>query len=255
MVKNFEPQLNSQEKLNENTLMEVELPNEDLVRDGVEKRDLGDVIENEQKKSDPINEAKTELDELYKEKKPNSGIEEPKKEEKDDSRDRILEIRKITVELFKKLRENEGDSEKLSEMQKIASEYNKKMEELSRGINPELLVQTREEVVEKIAKGGREYLVVYFKSDEIPNLLGAITDGSNVIIVRDNLPPRVKEYVKKHELNHCQDKSSWADGSLIGHIINEARIEFKTAIRSPIGFLATEFFKLKSMSKKVFKIW
>lgn len=56
----------------------------------------------------------------------------------------------------------------------------------------------------------------------------------NHVVVREDLPPLVKDFVTKHELFHMHDSATWG-----GWIGREVRANVACGVRDPLGLLAT----------------
>ena len=78
----------------------------------------------------------------------------------------------------------------------------------------------------------QQYYVEYVPKEEIYPAYGY--GGGNRAIVREDLSPRVKKFVKAHELYHCQDKATWG-----GWIGREIRANIVPGLKDPIGLAAT----------------
>ncbi len=79
---------------------------------------------------------------------------------------------------------------------------------------------------------GQQYTVQYVSKEEIYPAYGY--GGGNSAVVRQDLPPRVKKFVKAHELYHCQDKSNFG-----GWLGREIRANVIPGLKDPIGLMAT----------------
>lgn len=79
---------------------------------------------------------------------------------------------------------------------------------------------------------GQQYHVEYVPKENIYPAYGY--GGGNSAVVRQDLPPRVKNFVKAHELYHCQDKSNFG-----GWLGREIRANVVPGLKDPIGFAAT----------------
>jgi hypothetical protein len=75
---------------------------------------------------------------------------------------------------------------------------------------------------------GEKYYVEYVPKDAIYPRFGY--NEGNKAVVRQDLPPRVKKFVKAHELYHCRDKSNFG-----GQIGKEIRANIIPGIKDPIG--------------------
>jgi hypothetical protein len=80
---------------------------------------------------------------------------------------------------------------------------------------------------------GEQYHVEYVPKEDIYPAYGYYC-GGNSVVVRQDLPPRVKKFVKAHELYHCQDKSNFG-----GWMGREIRASIIPGLEDPIGFAAT----------------
>jgi hypothetical protein len=92
--------------------------------------------------------------------------------------------------------------------------------------------QEVDEDQEVINAKGREISVKYVPKDLIYPAFGY--GGGDEVIVRNDLPPRVKKFVKSHELYHCKDDSNFG-----GWIGREIRANLIPGIKDPLGLLAT----------------
>ena len=79
---------------------------------------------------------------------------------------------------------------------------------------------------------GQKYTVEYVPKENIYPAYGY--GGGNRVVVRQDLPPRVKNFVKAHELYHCQDKSDFG-----GWLGREIRANVIPGLKDPIGLAAT----------------
>lgn len=97
--------------------------------------------------------------------------------------------------------------------------------------------KNRHEVIE--TKDGR-VVVEFVQKDEIYPAYG-YSMGSNYAMVRKDLPVRIKNFVKKHELYHCQDESTWG-----GRLGSELRANLIPGLKDPLGLAATAISSLKA---------
>jgi len=79
---------------------------------------------------------------------------------------------------------------------------------------------------------GQQYHVEYVPREDIYPAYGY--GGGNSAIVRQDLQPSVKKFVKAHELYHCQDKSDFG-----GWFGREIRANIIPGLKDPIGLAAT----------------
>lgn len=85
---------------------------------------------------------------------------------------------------------------------------------------------------EQLITGNKLFFVVYVPKKTISPCFG--NARGNVIKVRADLSPRVKKFVKQHELYHCIDKATWG-----GWIGREIRANIIPGFKDPLGLLAT----------------
>ncbi|MFZ2149647.1 MAG: hypothetical protein WAV15_00610 [Minisyncoccia bacterium] len=86
--------------------------------------------------------------------------------------------------------------------------------------------------IEAVVINGKKYTVEYVPKEEIYPAFGY--GGGNAAVVRQDLSPRVKRFVREHELYHCQDKAMWG-----GWLGREIRANFIPGLKDPIGLAAT----------------
>ncbi len=86
--------------------------------------------------------------------------------------------------------------------------------------------------VETVVKNGRRYTVEYVPKESIYPAFGY--GGGDHARVRNDLPPRVKKFVKEHELYHCRDRATWG-----GELGSEIRANIIPGLKDPIGLAAT----------------
>ena len=79
---------------------------------------------------------------------------------------------------------------------------------------------------------GQQYYVEYVPKEDIYPAYGY--GGGNNATIRQDLPLRVKKFVKAHELYHCQDKSNFG-----GWLGREIRANVIPGLKDPIGLAAT----------------
>lgn len=79
---------------------------------------------------------------------------------------------------------------------------------------------------------GQQYNIEYVPKEDIHPAYGYSI--GNDAIVRQDLSPRVKRFVKSHELYHCQDKSDFG-----GWLGREIRANIIPGLRDPLGLGAT----------------
>jgi len=122
--------------------------------------------------------------------------------------------------------------------EKIPEEL-EKIEEIRRQIQeemPTLPLQQEEPIPQNPTEieviNGQQYNVKYVPKEDIYPAYGY--GGGNSAVVRQDLPPRVKNFVKAHELYHCQDKSNFG-----GWLGREIRANVIPGLKDPIGLAAT----------------
>lgn len=86
--------------------------------------------------------------------------------------------------------------------------------------------------IEPIIINGEMYVVEYASKKEIYPAFGYAI--GHKAIVRQDLSPRVKRFVRAHELYHCRDKAVWG-----GWLGKEIRANIIPGIKDPVGLAAT----------------
>lgn len=81
--------------------------------------------------------------------------------------------------------------------------------------SPEAESNTHNLPTEVVLIDGKKYNVIYVPREEIYPLFG-YASGHDAV-VRDDLSPTIRRFVKAHELYHCRDTASW--GGWIGREI------------------------------------
>jgi hypothetical protein len=79
---------------------------------------------------------------------------------------------------------------------------------------------------------GQQYTVEFVPKEDIYPAYGY--GGGSTAVVRQDLPPRVKNFVMAHELYHCQDHSNFG-----GWVGREIRANLISGLKDPIGLAAT----------------
>ncbi|MEO8637714.1 MAG: hypothetical protein ABI430_02335 [Candidatus Taylorbacteria bacterium] len=95
---------------------------------------------------------------------------------------------------------------------------------------------------ETITIGNKQYIVEYVPKDAIYPGFG--NSSGNIATVRKDLPPRVRNFVKAHELYHCQDEATWG-----GWIGREIRANLVPGLKDPAGLLATAWATLSDLDR------
>jgi hypothetical protein len=85
---------------------------------------------------------------------------------------------------------------------------------------------------ETITQNGHSYTVKYVPKEQIYPAFGRA--GGNVALVRQDLSPRVRKFVRTHELYHCQDTATWG-----GEFGSEIRANIVPGLKDPLGLAAT----------------
>lgn len=80
----------------------------------------------------------------------------------------------------------------------------------------------------------KQYVVDYVPKETIYPAYGY--NGAGHAVVREDLSPRVKQFVTAHELYHLGDTATWG-----GWIGRELRASIVSGFRDPIGFGSTIF--------------
>lgn len=97
---------------------------------------------------------------------------------------------------------------------------------------------------EEVQLPDKKVIVRYVPKETLHPLFGKAETGGTRAVVREDLPPRVKKFVKAHEIAHCADTKTW--GGALG---SEIRATVKPALKDPIGFLATAWATLTSADR------
>ncbi len=87
---------------------------------------------------------------------------------------------------------------------------------------------------EDVERDGQHYRVRYMPRSELGSAFGMAYFGTNQCDVREDLPPRVRVFVKEHELYHLRDPHQWG-----GWIGREIRANVVPGLKDPLGLLAT----------------
>jgi hypothetical protein len=95
---------------------------------------------------------------------------------------------------------------------------------------------------ETIQSKGREFYVRYASAKEMGPYFG-YADG-DWAVVREDLPARIKKFVRAHELYHCADTKKWG-----GDLGREIRANLYPGLKDPIGLAATIFATLKDKER------
>jgi hypothetical protein len=138
--------------------------------------------------------------------------------------------------------ENQNDTQKkppAREPFKKSSEEFEKIQEIRHQLQeevPVLPLQQKKPIpqnpIEIEVINGQQYHVEYVPKEDIYPAYGY--GGGNIAVVRQDLPPRIKNFVKAHELYHCQDKSNFG-----GWLGREIRANVIPGLKDPIGLAAT----------------
>lgn len=83
--------------------------------------------------------------------------------------------------------------------------------------------------------------------------VGGIREKRCYVEVREDLSPRVKRFVLKHELYHLTDEHTW-----LGDRGREIRANFVPAFRDPVGFVAcvlATVFNWDRFKLYVYRLW
>lgn len=155
----------------------------------------------------------------------NNQAKERDKEQKGESED-------ISEKKFKgdSLKEGIKEDKKLEERR--LAEVRQKIKELPSENQLEPLKSNNDLKTEKVQIDNQEYTVEYVPKEKIyPSFGYAVGNSAKV---REDLSPRVKRFVKAHELYHCRDKATWG-----GWIGREIRANIIPGLKDPLGLLAT----------------
>ena len=97
---------------------------------------------------------------------------------------------------------------------------------------------------------GQEYIVEYVPREEIYPAFGY--GGGKRAVVRQDLSPRVKRFVRAHEIYHCQDQATWG-----GWFGRELRANVVPGLKDPFGLFVTvwatisDFDRIKFYLKRI----
>ena len=79
--------------------------------------------------------------------------------------------------------------------------------------------------------------VVYCSKDLIYPRFGYADPEKDTVYIREDLPKKVRKFVREHELYHLQDDSKW-------WVWREIRASAHAAKKQPFGFIGTAFMSL-----------
>ena len=103
---------------------------------------------------------------------------------------------------------------------------------------------------ETVTVHDQQYTVEYVPKEEIYPAFGH-RSGDRAVI-RQDLSPHVKRFVREHELYHCQDRATWG-----GWLGREIRANVVPGLKDPVGLLATiwatisDFERIKFYLKRI----
>lgn len=86
--------------------------------------------------------------------------------------------------------------------------------------------------MEHVIIDGIVFTIYYLPKELVAPAFGAA--GGRKAVVRNDLPPRVRRFVRSHELYHLKDKVNWG-----GWIGSEIRANVIPGLKDPIGLIAT----------------
>ena len=98
---------------------------------------------------------------------------------------------------------------------------------------------------ETVTVHGQQYTVEYVPKEEIYPAFGY--GGGDRAVVRQDLSPRVKMFVRAHELYHCQDRATWG-----GWLGREIRASVVPGLKDPVGLLATVWATISDIDRMKF---
>jgi len=134
---------------------------------------------------------------------------------------------------------NTGERPPTREPSEKTPEELKKIEEIRRQIQDEVSSSSSQQEepitqnpIEIEIVNGEKYYIEYVPKEDIYPAYGYAVE--NTAVVRQDLPPRIKKFVKAHELYHCQDKSNFG-----GWLGREIRANVIPGLKDPIGLAAT----------------
>lgn len=121
----------------------------------------------------------------------------------------------------------ELELEKQRHVEEIKQRLLKKMPDKDTGVEP-----TGSQTEEIAQDDGRKLIVVYKPRAELYPAFGSAS--GEVAEVREDLSPKVRKFVKSHELYHLTDKAKWG-----GWLGREIRANVVCGAKDPVGLLAT----------------
>ena len=158
--------------------------------------------------------------------------------------EKVPEVKEEKVEpmTFKKAEERgrlEGGEEKIEEvkeaLKKLAEKERPSKEKPPASKHP----------TEIVTIDDKQYTVEYVPKDEIYPAFGY--SRGDIAKVREDLSPRIKNFVRAHELHHCQDKATWG-----GWLGREIRANLIPGLRDPIGLFATVWATISNVDRMKF---
>lgn len=94
-------------------------------------------------------------------------------------------------------------------------------------------------------KDGQEIHTYYTPKEDLAPHFGE--QSGRTVRVREDLSPRVKRFVRQHEIEHIYDKGGWG-----GDIGEEIRVNLRAGLKDPIGLAATVYATLRDKERREF---
>lgn len=138
-------------------------------------------------------------------------------------------IEKNIVENFEKIGQQIKTPDELKKITEIRDTLKKSISDEVPEKKDIVSGQNKKEI---IVVGGKSIVVEYVSKKTIYPAFG-YAGGSNVVI-REDLSPRVKKFVRAHEVYHCIDEASWG-----GWIGREIRANIVPGLKDPVGLVET----------------
>ena len=70
----------------------------------------------------------------------------------------------------------------------------------------------------------------YISKEILAPFFGLADDENKIVYIRADLPPKVRDFVKLHELYHLNDQAGW-------WVWREIKANAAAALRNPLGFI------------------
>ncbi len=133
-------------------------------------------------------------------------------------------------------------TEKLRQTEEVRRKLEERKQDQPRQQEESPVIQNPTETV---TVRGQQYTVEYVPKEKIYPAFGY--GGGDRVVVRQDLSPRVKMFVRAHELYHCQDRATWG-----GWLGREIRANVAPGLKDPIGLLATVWATISDIDRMKF---